>query len=581
MFLLHTILCCLIVIPGIESSGGKRPSYSNPKKRKVFLDDPYPIGFRGVTFRYEKEFGNKIEYTLTPISSKSHTWFNISISRSDYLHIIDVGLDIEWEVTIRHLSNKPVTLRHNHYRKSNIDSNNIIYKYNINTNPLFTNKEMIYQNQITIIDRMYSVTIHFWFRISLIDPAIETLNFQLLSDGENATSIPHPFKNPARSLNLIIPLITISQKYDVAQLWTEVFLPDDIFYFHIHSRIPIVSPKLYVISAALFKQSNNRLGPWRVHRNDEQLKTIKCNIIIHESTHYQLLCALKLTSWVQFNGWNQIGWRFHIKNFKSPSFNLNIEFISKNEVIDIMQPHQIQNLLNGWFATNDNWFNIDKPEFSLHDKPNGNSRRPLKDGLIIDRNIELQSGNIMKYVSKMVTNQKHKYNIFNDEQFPFHHELMRFKGESGIDHGSLSQEYFQTIFKSLSKRLINSDSFQVKIAHGLIRMWIMCLKQKSNFKIDPQFNAMPPELECRMKSSYFNALYFEIIFGKLDRLFAMQNIDNILQYLMLLSTQNIIADWVPLFVNKYLKMDSNLEQVTFMLSTLIQVMCKSCLVQKK
>ena len=177
-----------------ECSGGKRPSYQNPKKRKVSLDDPYPIGFKGITFRYEEEFGKKVEITVTPIPTKSSTWFNISISRCDYLNIVEAGLDTEWEVTIRHLSNKPVTLRHNHYRKSNINANNIVYNYNINTASLFTNKEMIYQNQITIIDRMYSATIHFWFRISLIDPAINKLDIQLLSDAGNTTSIPHPFR---------------------------------------------------------------------------------------------------------------------------------------------------------------------------------------------------------------------------------------------------------------------------------------------------------------------------------------------------------------------------------------------------
>ena len=177
-----------------ECSGGKRPSYSNPKKRKVSLDDPYPIGFKGITFKYEEEFGKKVAITVTPISTKSSTWFNISISRPDYLNIVENGLDTEWEVTIRHLSNKPVNFRHNHYRKSNINAVNIVYKYNINTASLFTNKEMIYQNQISIIDRMYSATIYFWFRISLIDPAIDKLDIQLLSDSGNATSIPHPFR---------------------------------------------------------------------------------------------------------------------------------------------------------------------------------------------------------------------------------------------------------------------------------------------------------------------------------------------------------------------------------------------------
>ena len=53
---------------------------------------------------------------------------------------------------------------------------------------------MVYQNQITISDGIYSSTVHIWFRISLIDPLIDKLEFKLLSDTNDATIIPRPFK---------------------------------------------------------------------------------------------------------------------------------------------------------------------------------------------------------------------------------------------------------------------------------------------------------------------------------------------------------------------------------------------------
>lgn len=177
-----------------ESSGGKRPTYRDPKKRKIIPEIANLVGFKGISFQYEQEFGKVIEHTILSIPNKSHHWFNITISRPDNLHIIERGLDFEWNLNIRHLTGKPVTLRHNHYRKANIFSSVVQYASSINTISLFTRKQMVYQNQITISDGIYSSTVHIWFRISLIDPLIDKLELKLLSDTNDATIIPRPFK---------------------------------------------------------------------------------------------------------------------------------------------------------------------------------------------------------------------------------------------------------------------------------------------------------------------------------------------------------------------------------------------------
>ena len=377
-------------------------------------------------------------------------------------------------------------------------------------------------------------------------------------------------RNPARSLNLIIPVTTISQKFDTSTQWVDVFLPDNMFLFSVHTKHKIQSPiRIYVISAAILK--DHRLGRWTVHRGNEDVGAVKCGILHHSETHYELDCSLQLTSWVQFFNWKQIGWRFCIRYLQNPAFTLNLEFISKNELLDTMQHDGIQNMLSEWLTINDNWFNIDRPHFNLHNAQIGGLS---KDGMIIDRANVFRTDNIMKFVSNMVTKKKNVFDIFNDNHFPFHHELMRFKDETGIDHGSLTQEYFQSIFRTIAKRLIRE--FTVKDGHALIRMWIMCLKMKSYLKFAEQYRSMPFDLECRMPSSYFNTIYFQIVFGKLDRLIFLQNIDDIVTYLQVLSAESIVSIWVPRFVKRY-SQSQHMEEEQVMFSIVSQlVFCLIC-----
>lgn len=319
-----------------------------------------------------------------------------------------------------------------------------------------------------------------------------------------------------------------------------------MFYIHVHTTHSIKTPIEFLLTSyPLFEM--NKVGKWRVHKiNDDG---ISCMNRKHGINNNEIVCKLAITGWANFDTWIQIGWRFVIQLISIPALTMEFTFTSKPI------ENALPNMVRGWFRIDDNgWLNIDESELSQ------NRAGPLTlDALIVDRKKDLKLNTIMRHLTNMMTKKGLSVSILDNYKYPFYYDMLKFKDESGIDFGALSNEYFQSVFKLLSRKI--ALKLDEVIVRAFIRMWIMCLKIKS------RFNTFV--LECRMPESYFNPLYFEIVFGKLDELIALQEERKFISFLFELSKENIVASWLPEFVQKYLlSSDGGMEGVDDMLSSL-------------
>eukprot|EP01084_Bolivina_argentea_P160836 280047_1 len=97
---------------------------------------------------------------------------------------------------------------------------------------------------------MGSVVVDVYLRIFLTDPVIDKLQLQFI--GEPISTIIHPFKHPARSLNLIIPLKTRIRTID--QNHKHTTLHNNKFRFTVY---PKYEPMM-VLSAPIFSVTKKK-----------------------------------------------------------------------------------------------------------------------------------------------------------------------------------------------------------------------------------------------------------------------------------------------------------------------------------
>ena len=547
-----------------KSPGTRRRSVSpnRPRKRspiKIHQDlkknkDASLLRFTNITFSYIKEPGMMTHHSYkTYPRSHAHIYCDISVSRPLYHQIVSAGLALYWTIDVNNKLRKHVLYRHNNQIMHDFDFANefnqvqFAYEYKINLHLLYTQPRFKYHNCLTISDPDgYSAKVYIHFTIFLVDPLINHLQINLCTHSKmTSTVLPKSFKNPARQLNLIIPIRT--RTHFALMAWKTVVVCDGWFYFSFISttKNPIHDPlDVNFLSTAIFKDGST----WSDWKKDAKEVECKTEYFDMGDDNHQFTFRILLKGWNNFPSHDQIGWGLSIGRFKNPAFSMQFEFIDANYIQNVQPEHVYDQFLRDWLVRSNDWFNVDRNKFVQHDL----------DSLFVDRRHNFRPSKIMKYLSNMETKKKNKYDILNDLQFPFHYEFLKFTNEAGIDHGALSQEFFQTIFKALAAKL--TKQFEAKVAKVLIRVWMMCLKMKGRYD---DF-----DLQCRIPESYFNTLYMEIVFGKLDDLLRVDNVEDIVFYLIKLSEEGVINQWVPQFVNRYLRTKNDLDEIEIMMEAL-------------
>ena len=534
---------------GIEPQSTKKRRIEAPQIDEFFIDN--------VSVMYDVETGplafKEIADIIRPLNQSIYD-LNMSVVRADYDQIIVSGLVLEWKVMTK---GDPASL---HYCGLFIAENTTTFEYFVRANlhPLFSEPQMIMHSLIEIQNprTLQTFAVKIKLTIKLCDPQISGIELTLTdNNNESVYSLPsmmiqQPFRSPARPLNLIIPIPTRISRCALSNDPDQIIILSNIFRFRVRTEIDLSSRHnlMYVAVAALYQ--NGTLGDWQ-YPTDEYVQ--------FSGLKHELHCNIKLLRWAYHDSVDQIGWRFTIKSiYDQPGFICNIEFIRRDY---LKKSRDVSSFVDLWFNRNNDWFNVDRPMFWMHESA---QPRPKLDGIVVDRS-KLTADKIMEYLHSIRTEQGRIYSIFNDYQFPFQFEMLRFKNEDGLDFGAVTQEFFQLTFTALSDKL--SHGFDVNTARALFRMWVVCLKMKSwNIARRPHRTFI---IQCSMPASYFNPKYFEIALGRLDQLVHASDFNprDLVSYLRRLQRESIINDWVPGFAKQYLENDdTDLEPVSIMLS---------------
>ena len=161
-----------------------------------------------------------------------------------------------------------------------------------------------------------------------------------------------------------------------------------------------------------------------------------------ERFKHEFECAIKLVRWTLVDNNDRIGWRFSIQSICDQSgCDSNIEFIRRDYLRS--RERDVSSFVDLWFNRNNDWLNVDRPLFWMHDSP---PPRPKLDSITVDRT-KLTADNIMEYLNSIRTEQGRIYCIFNDGQLSFQFDIGSFREEDGFDFGAVKQDLFQLTFE--------------------------------------------------------------------------------------------------------------------------------------